>query len=168
MTVSLHPLDFAQMSDIRVAFSGAKLRPDGRCDILIASFSGVYRVGYEGKADARLIHALGQAGVIAWDPDGVILDFSELDYQWGDNLRDILDIGEQEFGIEGLPQAIVVGPRCERAVRSLFAWPGPGRSESSEWIFSDFEQAWNYIEAEIADCHARYGSIMRPPFSPNS
>ncbi len=161
MTTSLHPLDLAAISGIRVAYSGSRLRPGGECDILVASFSGVYREGSAGRLDARFIHASGQAAVIAWDPFGMILDLSDLKYRRGGDLRSIHDIGERAVGMESLPMAVVVGPGCEKGVRSLFDPRGP--VSYPEWIFREFASAWGYIESEIADLRVRYGSIMRPP-----
>jgi hypothetical protein len=154
-------MDLTAISGIRVAYSGARLRAGGECDILVASFSGVYREGSAGELDARFIHAFGQAAVIAWEPEGMILDFSNLEYRRGDDLRSILDIGERAFGIDELPKAVVVGPGCEEGVRSLFDSREP--DPFPEWIFREFQAAWGYVESEMDDLRARLGSIMRPP-----
>jgi hypothetical protein len=161
MKPSLHPLELSALSEIRVAYAGMRLRPSGVCNILVASFSGVYREGSSGGPDARFIEALGQAAVIAWEPEGMILDFSNLEYSSGDDLKSILNIGERVYGNESLPVAVVVGPKSEKAARSLFN--SATLDSGSEWIFSEFEPAFSHIEREMADLDARLVGTKRPP-----
>ena len=61
MMPELRPLEFAKASNIRTTYSGACFREDGCCELVVVSYSGRYREGGNGKPDARMIHAFGQA-----------------------------------------------------------------------------------------------------------
>src|SRR6266550_2062673 len=52
--------------------------------ILIAKFTGRYRPGCQGNPDAAYLVAMGVAAVSYWEPKGVVLDVSQLEYVWGD------------------------------------------------------------------------------------
>jgi len=62
------------------------------------------------------MHAMAKAAVAAFEPFGVIHDFSELRYKWGDMLEMVFGVGPEA---EPSPVAIVVGPGCEEAIRTL-------------------------------------------------
>lgn len=157
MGIPLEPLNLSDLSSIRVQFARARTRRAWG-SILVIKYSGTYRPGSLGEPDARFMLAMGVAGVRAWEPNGVILDLSDLTYRWGNNLECLLEIGSHEFSDVGFPLALVVGPRCERAVRSLLIPPG-GESASvmEEILFRDLQHAWDYVEGEIIALYRHMG-----------
>jgi hypothetical protein len=92
------------------------------------------------------MRAMAKAGITAFEPWGVIHDLSELSYEWGDML-DRVFIGPD---FEPSPRAIVVGPKCEDAVRTLLL--GMHSTESLEKagnVFRSLDTAWRYVDARI-------------------
>lgn len=93
------------------------------------------------------MHAMAKAAVAAFEPFGVIHDFSELHYEWGDMLEIVFWVGPET---EPSPVAIVVGPGCEAAIRTLCH--GISSSEPIEslgWVFRDLSSAWRHVADRI-------------------
>jgi hypothetical protein len=117
-------------------------------EVLVIRYSGEYPFGSGGNADAIYMHAMAKAAVAAFEPWGVIHDFSELRYEWGDMLEMVFGVGP---AVEPSPVAIVVGPGCEEAIRTLCH--GERSSEpldSLGWAFRDLPSAWRYVVDRIA------------------
>jgi hypothetical protein len=77
---------------------------------------------------------------------GVIHDLTDLSYEWGDMLEQVF-IGPD---VEHSTMAVVVGPKCEEAVRTLCL--GESSNEPLEkigWVFRDLKSAWAYVDARI-------------------
>jgi hypothetical protein len=116
-------------------------------EVLVIRYTGEYPVGSGGNADAVYMHAMATAAVAAFEPWGVVHDFSELRYEWGDMLEMVFGVGPK---VEPSPVAIVVGPGCEEAIRTLCH--GEGSSEpldSLGWAFRDLLSAWGYVADRI-------------------
>ena len=129
---------------IRYFLTPSEKRPD---EVLVIRYSGQYPFGSGGNADARYMHAMAKAAVAAFEPSGVIHDFSELRYEWGDMLEMVFGVGPE---VEPSPVAIVVGPGCEEAIRTLCH--GPNSSEPLDtlgWAFRDLPSAWRYVAHRI-------------------
>ncbi len=149
MNTPMEPLSLDELSSIRVRFFRSHFHQE-RSTILVAQFAGTYWPGSLGGPDARYMLAMGEAGVRAWEPDGLILDLTELKYDWGNDLKELINIGHRCFGIESLPLAIIVGPGCEAGVRSLLISPGiPPDSTMTEFLFRDLRAAFEYLDEEI-------------------
>jgi hypothetical protein len=134
-------------------------------EILVIRYTGEYPSGSGGNADAIYMHAMAKAAVTAFGPFGVIHDFSELMYEWGDLLEMVFTVGpaierspddlqRKVFGVspetKASPVAIVVGPGCEEAIRTLFH--GVGSSEPIDtvgWVFRDVQAAWRFVADRI-------------------
>jgi hypothetical protein len=116
-------------------------------EVLAIRYSGEYPPGSGGNDDARCMHAMARAAVAAFRPRGVIHDFSEMRYEWGDMLEMVFGVGPE---FEPSPVAIVVGPGCEEAIRTLCH--GERSTEpldSLGWAFRDLPSAWRYVTARI-------------------
>jgi hypothetical protein len=85
----------------------------------VLTYTGEYRSGAGGKEDALYIVATASAAHEAWYTSAIILDFTELKYEWGDNMGWILNIGHSGPTDCHFPLFIVVGPKCESALRTL-------------------------------------------------
>lgn len=126
---------------IRYFLTPSEKRP--YLEVLVIRYSGEYPSGSAGNTDAQYMHAMAHAAVVLFDPSGVIHDFSELRYEWGDLLEIVFGVGPE---VDPSPVAIVVGPGCEEAIRTLCH--GLNSSEpitSLGWAFRDLPSAWRYI-----------------------
>lgn len=161
MVLAVHERKLSDLSKIEVRFlvgPSARIR---HCSILIVQYIGTYPMGSQGNDDAQFMCAMANAGVVAFEPDGVIHDLSQLSYEWGDRLEMLFAIGPPEpveaieaiFGkAPSAPQsAMIVGPGCEEAVRTLLL--GEDSTDSIEkigWAFRDRESAWLFVENQLA------------------
>lgn len=131
---------------IRYFLTPSEKRP--YLEVLVVRYSGEYPCGSAGNADARYMHAMAKAAVAAFEPWGVIHDLSDLRYEWGDLLEMVFSVGPE---VEPSPVAVVVGPSCEEAVRTLCH--GINSDEPLDalgWVFRDLQSAWRYVADQIA------------------
>ncbi|MNI49415.1 hypothetical protein D3C73_1040250 [compost metagenome] len=142
---NLKRLNLRDLSDLNVDFSMVTAN-DGLKRILIIKCSGTYRIGSAGDGDALYMLAMGRAALAAWSPSGVILDWSELDYQWGDLLEMVLDVGVDQYLNAPFPRAVIVGDKCEEAFKTLIlGFNGEDSIEKLGYVFRDIESGVNYI-----------------------
>lgn len=117
--------------------------------IMILKFSGSYGFGSSGNCDAAFMSAIGKAALEAWSPDGLIIDLSELYYEWGDQLERVFFIGSDRYIDSPFPVALLVGAKCEEAVRTLLLGINSTQTiKEIGWVFTELEEAWSYIEHE--------------------
>lgn len=151
-------------SAIRVRYFLGPATKKPYLEILVIKYVGTYPHGSAGNADAQFMHAMARAGVAAFEPWGAIHDLTELSYEWGDLLEIVLAVGpEKELppelesvfstssASERSPIAVVVGPGCEEAIRTLLL--GENSLEPIEEIghvFRDLESAWAHVDAQIS------------------
>lgn len=85
----------------------------------VIAYTGTYRSGAEGKNDALYITATAAAAHRAWYTESIVIDFSRLRYEWGDEMQWVLNIGQRAPATCHFPLAIIVGPQCDQALKSL-------------------------------------------------
>lgn len=90
-------------------------------EIKIIKFTGSYRHGGAGHDDALYIRAACEAAQTAWFSETNILDFSELDYQWGDEMEWAFSFAWDSSIKYQFPLAVVVGDKCRKALQSLLS-----------------------------------------------
>jgi hypothetical protein len=153
-----------ELSQIKVRYFLGTSRHQPYLPILVIRYNGIYPPGSAGNDDAHYMKAMAKAGVAAFEPWGVIHDLSELTYEWGDRL-DSAFIGPEGNGeggellgaifatsnppLAGQP-AVVVGPQCEEAVRTLLL--GENSQELIEkvgYVFRHLDSAWEFVEAQL-------------------
>lgn len=108
---------------------------------LIAKFAGHYREGSVGNPDAGFILGMARTAVEVWHAKALVLDFSELQYQWGDEMEWLLPPDVP------VPTAVVVGPGCGPAIATLL-WEDVKTSHKAsekDFIFDSVEDAWKYV-----------------------
>lgn len=89
--------------------------------------------------------------VEAWEPSGLILDLSELAYEWGDRMENVFDIGHAKYGDIPFPAALIVGERSEEAIRTLILGVYSDQTiDDIDWVHRDLSSAWAYIEQKLA------------------
>ena len=107
------------------------------------AFSGRYRPGGEGAPDAHFIMGILKIAEGSWFPSATILDLSNLDYEWGNEMARILGTEQtQRF-------AIVVGEKCRRALSTLKYGKDTANDITDESnVFDSIDTALRYL-AEI-------------------
>jgi len=108
----------------------------------VISYHGEYRHGSAGEPDACYIVATATAAHKAWYTDGIVIDFSDLAYEWGDNMEWVLGIGQGAPAKCAFPLVIIVGDRCREALGSLIA------GEYAEFCVDSLDQAVRLLEAK--------------------
>jgi hypothetical protein len=158
------------LSKIKVRYFLGPSRHKSYLPILVIRYIGIYPPGSAGNDDAQYMKAMAKAGVAAFESWGVIHDLSELTYEWGDRL-DSAFIGPEDNAEEGKllgaifatsnpplagQPAVVVGPQCEEAVRTLLL--GENSQEPIEkvgYVFRQLEGAWEFVEAQLKEREKR-------------
>lgn len=141
MVMKLQPVRLEDETNIRSEF---QLEATGRnpfCFTLIAKFTGDYRDGSAGKPDLRFMVGMTKTAVAIWQPAALVVDLSELRYEWGDDLADLVSPT-----VAGKKTAVVVGPKCARAIATLL-WGTETQREATEadFIFANVEAAWQAV-----------------------
>lgn len=143
------PWDIDATSAIRCEFFLSPASRGSHNRILTVRCAGLYRIGCHGGPDATYMEAMAAAALIATQPNGLILDFTKLDYQWGDNLESVYHVGRNlPYPGANLPFALVLGEDCRASVISL-SRPNAILQEPEEWMFDTFAEAWHYIDERI-------------------
>lgn len=101
----------------------------------VISYHGEYRHGADGKPDALYIMATAAAAHEAWYTDGIIIDFSDLRYEWGDNMEWVLGIARTTPDGCSYPLVIIVGDKCREALLSLL------RGKYAEFCVDSLDEA---------------------------
>lgn len=110
---------YAQLSDLTHTVLVAREPQYGTPDLKIVKVVGVYRVGAEGSPDAHYMRAVCAAADAAWYTRANILDFTELDYRWGDEMQSVLLFGWDRVLRYQRPLAVMVGEGCRHALQGL-------------------------------------------------
>jgi hypothetical protein len=138
--MKLQPVRIEDETRLRYEF---QLETTGRhsfCYTLIAKFSGEYRPGSAGSPDASFIVGITELAVGIWHPAGLILDLSELRYEWGDEMEWLLPPSV------GCKAAVVVGPGCAPAIATLLWGLKTEKSATdAEFIFDSVQAAWESV-----------------------
>jgi len=132
------PID--ELSQLQCTY-GAPDDDSGLVDVLVVSFAGTYGHGSLGNSDATYIVAKTMAGLAAYEPCSLILDFQEMSYEWGNSIKrvwqhvsDYLDEPDEY----SFPVFVVTSDRCREAFLSLF---GKTEAEASVWHFRNLDDA---------------------------
>jgi hypothetical protein len=109
-------------------------------DILIISFHGKYREGSAGNPDAGLIKGIIATGISVFDPFSVLIDLTDLEYNWGD----ALDLSFE--GTESTTTVVLVSDKCRRAMSTLFHGINTVNDiVDNDFFFDDFDNALNKL-----------------------
>jgi hypothetical protein len=112
--------------------------------IVHVAFSGDYRSGSSGAPDAHYIDGIVRTVDAVWSPSAMILDLCDLHYQWGDEMDLVLQPPRDI-------SAIVVSPKCEPAISTLFYGIDTKESVLDEPHFFDaLDAAVDYVIQALA------------------
>jgi hypothetical protein len=113
---------------------------------------GVYEIGSPGYAQADQIYTSAVALLRATHAACVLLDYTELDYQWGDDLWLTFQIEHPQDPRDCVPHAVIVGPRCSTAIKSLLEDDGGYDSWlDAGYVFFDEAPALEYLARRLQD-----------------
>jgi hypothetical protein len=114
----LHEVTLSDLSPLRHTIRLTEAEGWDTPEFMVISYTGDYRYGSAGAPDARCILATAEAAHRAWYSQAIVLDFSRLSYQWGDEMEWVLGIGGRT-GECAYPLVIVVGDGCRAAMITL-------------------------------------------------
>jgi hypothetical protein len=155
--VNLQPLSLASDSAIQYAFFLEKDTSSSDDITLVTRFSGVYRIGHLGAPDAHFMKRMVDIAYLRWQPARLILDFSDLDYQWGDEMdfftgyswnmaNTSWDTDTDFWKGEDISCALVVGEKCIEAISTLcFGVESARVATELPHIFDNLEDACNFV-----------------------
>ena len=117
---------------------------------LVVTCSGAYGVGSKGKPDARAIIAEIAKGLSATKVDSVLLDYTDLIYEWGDDIGATFYPDDPTDRDRVIPTAVIVGNNCKNAIQSLLESDlGFDSWLESGFIFFSKDAAEKYLSFEI-------------------
>ncbi len=138
--MKLQPVRFEDETHIRHEFELETTGQNRFWYTLIAKFIGTYGHGSSGRADAHYILGVTKTAIDIWQPAAVVLDLSELRYEWGDEMDWLLPPALD------VPAAVVVGPHCAPAIATLMWGLKTTRAATeAEFVFDDRGAAWAYV-----------------------
>ena len=108
--------------------------------VMLIKLSGQYRDGAKGNPDSEYMYGIILTASRVWHPRAVVIDISDLEYQWGDEFERIYSvIGVQLW-------AIVVSDKCRRAMSTLeFGINTKKDITELENFFDNMQDALEYI-----------------------
>ncbi len=114
-SLNLTPKSFDDLSDLRYVVSLPKPNGQDSYPFVHVAFSGVYG----DRDDATFIMAMMAAVQTAWFSPALIIDLTDLSYNWGDEMEWVYGIGYDQDDRTRKKLVIVVGDRCSVALQSL-------------------------------------------------
>lgn len=139
-------------------FKVSYLRDTYLVDILIISFHGEYRYGSGGSPDAGLIRGIIKTGVSVFHPFGVIINFTDFEYNWGDDL----DLSFEEAGPTST--CVVVGEKCRAAFSTLeFGVESTQDIVDNKLFFDNIDEAIAALKNDDVENHRTFKNSHQRP-----
>lgn len=90
--------------------------------ILIVKAIGVHRYGSQGSPEANYLKNRAGQGAMLIDPDAVIFDYSELEYEWGNGLDYPIQVIRRiiQDDDRSLPIVLVAGDKSKEGIISYY------------------------------------------------
>lgn len=149
----LKEVSFSQLSNLKYDIFLFESSVKSFFEIMIIKFTGQYGFGSGGNSDAVFMKAISKAALSAWVPKGLILDFTNLEYEWGDQIEILFDLNP--FSRSPFPLALIVGEKSEEGVRTLILGCESTESiDQVDWVFKDFGSAREYIENKVKEYYS--------------
>ena len=145
--MKFEPLDISALSDIKATFASAE-HPDTYSTILLATFIG-HAFNSHGQSSFRHIEVLMAANMVAIEPDAVILNFSKLKYEWGDQMAGVLFYCSNhpiETGVR-IPVAVITSELNLEGLTSLVR--DEMLESTDDWLFDDLTAAVDSIRTRL-------------------
>ena len=140
-------LSFDKNSRITCNFwTPSENQPEEGEGILVIKFEGVADNDAEFFGGYNYMLAMIGAGKSVWESGGLILDFTELEYSWGDNMSSVIGIAREggEWHEEEMPLAIAVSSKCSEGMISLINVEMGLKHEN--YLSNGLEEAFKLLE----------------------
>lgn len=116
-------------------FAVIKLRDIHLNDILVVTFSGVYREGSEGRAELGYILGMITLGTEVWNPFKIVIDIRKVTYTWGDDMLKLFNEPEH------LQIVMIVSDYNKYAISTLLNRGDPEKDiVDNEFFFNDLDK----------------------------
>lgn len=112
----INPCKLSDFSTAQVNYSLCEY--DRYKTILIISFEGIAQNSHEHCGTFKFMEAKILQGISAWQPLGVILDFTKLAYSWGDNMNEVLGATGAYYRME-YPYKVVISDLNKEGLKSF-------------------------------------------------
>lgn len=142
------PLDISTLSEIKATFASAEHSHTG-ATILLATFWG-HAFNSDGQSSFRHIEVLMAANMVAIESAAVILDFTKLKYEWGDEMAGVLFYCSNhplETGLK-IPVAVITSELNSEGLTSLVRDEMHERPE--DWLYADLDAAIVSVQSRMA------------------
>jgi hypothetical protein len=155
--MKFEPADIRNGGNIRCSLQFWERSKSPFFSIIHVAFAGDYRDGASGAPDAYYIAGLMEIAKNAWGASALIVDLRELRYDWGDDMALVLEPPTEVA-------AILVGPKCERAISTLCYGIDTTRTVVEKPnVFDDFGPAVEYVTRElVADWNSSVAQDSMP------
>ena len=115
--------------------------------LLVIKVTGDYPSGSLGVKQAHWLKLMTAQASFGFEPYGIILDFSDLSYQWGDGLFQAVQVidayaNSDDDGLrENFQLVFVVGEQSKHGIKSLL-----GEKAS---LFDDLDKAIKFVDTKV-------------------
>jgi hypothetical protein len=145
MKLTPHRLD--ELSEIKYEYFTSSFPSSDNSDdddVLIVAFHGSCGFGSGSNADRQFMSAMTKAGLAAFEPLGLILDMTDLVYEWGDMMSAILGAGDGIYFESPFPTVVIVSSKCLDGLTSLVR--DEMDDDPAAWLYSDLSSALAAVE----------------------
>lgn len=139
--MELQKITIAPDNELTHEIFSVKLPSADHLNALVMKFTGAYGYGSSGNGDAEYMTAVTRAAIYFTSPFGLIFDFSQLSYEWGDMMGQVLSSGKDQWVNDEMPIAIVVSDLCETAIKSLL---------TDDLLMEDLSLVYHSLESALA------------------
>jgi len=149
----LEPCTLAELGSLAYTFSRGAI---GEKALLVAHLSG--ELSNDVSSAFGLASAIIMAGLEAWQPSALILDFRGLVYEWGDQMESVLLAAERwsegtwpvgDGAPAQFPMAVVVSEHNRQGLESLLT--AMMDLEPRALLFDSIDAAAGALEGQLAD-----------------
>lgn len=142
--MNFQPLDISTLSEIKATFATAE-HPETYSTVLLATFRG-HAFNSHGQSSFRHIEVMMAGNMVAVVPDAIILDFSNLKYEWGDEMAGVLFYCSNHpiETCQRIPVAVVTSELNREGLTSLVR--DEMRQAPDDWLTNSLEDAISTIE----------------------
>jgi hypothetical protein len=139
-------IDLSNRSNIRHSLRCLARGERPALSIVHLAFSGTFRDGPAGDPDGLYVHGIIGIAHAIWHPSGMILDLTELTYNWGDGMIDLLEPPSNN------PFVLIVGPQCKQGISQLcYGFPATRTVLDREDCFESFEPAFRSVREKVVN-----------------
>ena len=149
---TITPVSLDDLSSASCEFGTCSLPSQEDAECLVIAFSGVAENSGEHSGTFLYMEAMIAAGITAWRPAALVMDLTNLWYEWGDGMARVL-------GTIPLPTTVVTSSRNRKGLTSLV--DAELFQRPSDWLFDTFPEALRACDRKLVA--EREGPSADPP-----